>query len=439
MQLHRSRSWVLVPVALGLLGPGCTRATGFCQTDADCAAGLTCRTATSTCQSAADDLGPGSDLPGQQRLGTRLPAPTGSITGDYFGSAVALGTGFAVIGSYLAKSGQGVAYTADVLGSTVGPYTQLSSADAPVGYDYFGIAVAAYGNTMVIGAANKEAGKGAVYVYTRSGTTWSAPTKLVAADGVAGDFFGAAVSLYADTLVVGAPYKGGSLGAAYVFTRSLLGAWSVPIRVSAPLDGALLPSDYFGQQVAANSSYLAVSSPGRTLNRGAVYLYKFDPASMTWKQTLTGPLAVGAATGEQFGSALSMSATTLAVGSAAYSPSPLVFAQGGVSLYALETVAAPLTLTLPDPAPRDRFGAALALIPPAAGLPEILLVGAPGRNQAFLYNNLVPWQRSAVLAVPLEGARSAVGSSVATTGSQHLLGTRGLPQEVGGAYFFSDN
>ena len=31
----------------------------------------------------------------------------------------------------------------------------------PVGYDYFGISVAAYGNTMVIGASNKEAGKGA--------------------------------------------------------------------------------------------------------------------------------------------------------------------------------------------------------------------------------------------------------------------------------------
>ena len=437
MQLHRSSLWVLVPVALGLLGSGCTRATGFCQIDADCAAGLTCVTATSTCQSAANtDLGPGTDLPGQQRLGTRIPAPTGSVTGDYFGSAVALGTGFAVLGSYLARSGQGIVYTADLTGSTLGPYTPLTSVDAPIGYDYFGVAVAAYGNTMVIGASNKEAGKGAVYVYTRVGATWSAPTKLVAADGIAGDYFGSAVSLYGDTLVVGAAYKGGSLGAAYVFTRSLIGAWSASSRVVGPAD--LIPADYFGQQVAANSTTVAVASPGRTLNRGAVYLYKFDTASMTWKQTTPGPLAVGAANGEQFGSALAMSPTTLAVGSAAYSPSPLVFAPGGVFLYSLETVATSITLTLPDPAPRDRFGAALALIPPAAGLPEILLVGAPGRSQAFLYNNLLPWQRAAVLDVPLEGARAGVGSSVATTGTQHLIGTRGLAQEVGGAYFYSD-
>ena len=204
--------------------------------------------------------------------------------------------------------------------------------------------------------------------------------------------------------------------------------------------GALLTGDYFGQQVAASTSYVAVAAPGRTLNAGAVYLYKFDPLGMVWKQTTpTGPLVLGSAPGEQLGSALAMSATTLAVGSAAYSPSPLVFAQGGVQIFSLEKATAPIPLTLADPAPRDRFGAALSLVPPAAGLPEILLVGAPGRNQAFVYNNLEPWQRSAVLEVPLEGARSAVGSSVATTGTRHLLGTRGLAQEIGGAYFYSGN
>lgn len=441
MQLHRSSSWVLVPVALGLLGSGCTRATGFCQLDTDCAAGFTCSIPTSTCQPTTNtDLGPGPDLPGTPRLGTRLPAPSGSAIGDYFGSTVALGSGFAVLGAYLAKSGQGVVYTAELTGSTLGPYTPFSSVDMPVGYDYFGVSVAAYGNTMVIGASNKEAGKGAVYVYTRSGVTFSAPTKLVAADGVAGDYFGSAVSLFGDTLVVGAAYKGGTLGAAYVFTRGLTGVWSPSVRLPAPLEGVLLPGDYFGQQVAASTSYVAVAAPGRTLNTGAVYLYKFDPLGMVWKQTTpTGPLVPGSAPGEQLGSALAMSATTLAIGSAAYSPSPLVFAQGGVLVYSLETPGAPITLTLADPAPRDRFGAALHLIPPAAGLPEILLVGAPGRNQAFVYNNLEPWQRSAVLEVPLEGARAAVGSSVATTGTRHLLGTRGLAQEIGGAYFYSGN
>lgn len=437
MQLHRSFSWVLVPVALGLLGSGCTRSTGFCQIDADCAAGLTCITATSTCQSAATtDLGANPDLPGTQRLGSRLPAPAGSTIGDYFGSAVALGSGFAVIGAYLARSGQGIVYTAELTGSTLGPYTPFASADAPVGYDYFGSSVAAYGNTMVIGASNKEAGKGAVYVYTRTGATWGPFTKLIAADGVAGDYFGSSVSLFGDTLVVGAAYKGGSLGAAYVFTRSITGVWSPSVRLAAPTEGILLPGDYFGQQVAASTSYVAVAAPGRTLNTGAVYLYKYDPLATIWKQTTPGPLAIGTVSGEQLGSALSMSATTLAVGSAAYSPSPLVFAQGGVSIYSLDKPGLPITLTLADPAPRDRFGAALTLIPPSAGLPEILLVGAPGRNQAFLYNNLEPWQRSAVLDVPLEAARAAVGSSVATTGTRHLLGSRGIAQEIGSAYFY---
>lgn len=449
MPLHRSyawasswaSSWVLFPVALGLLGAGCTRATGYCQVDADCAAGLLCSLATSTCQPATGqaDLGSTPDLPAPLRLGTRLPSPAGGLGGDYFGTAVAVTSSFVVIGSYLAKSGQGLAYVADVNGAIVGPYTQLASTDAPVGYDYFGIAVAAYGNTLIIGASNKDAGKGAVYAYTRLGAGWSPPTKLVAADGVVGDYFGSAVSLYGDTLVVGAAYKGGTLGAAYVFTRNLQGLWSASVRLAPPQDGTLLPADYFGQQVAANATYVAVAAPGRTLNRGAVYLYKYDPVGLKWNQTAVGPLAIGYATGEQFGSALSMSPTTLAIGSAAFSSTPQLLGQGNVSLYSLETNGAPMTLTTPDPGARDRFGAALALIPPTPGsIPETLVVGAPGRNQAFLYHNLATWQRAAVLDVPPDGARSGFGSAVATTGLVHLIGTRGIAQEVGSAYFFSD-
>lgn len=441
MPLHRSYTWVLFPVALSLLGTGCTRATGYCQLDADCAAGLLCSPATSTCQAGAGtgDLGSPPDMPAPSRLGTRLPSPAGSLGGDYFGTAVAATSSFLVVGSYLAKGGQGLAYVADVSAATVGPYTPLASADAPVGYDYFGIAVAAYGNTLVIGASNKDAGKGAVYVYTRQGAGWSAPTKLVAADGVVGDYFGSAVSLYGDTLAVGAAYKGGTLGAAYVFTRNLQGLWSASLRLSPPQDGTLLPADYFGQQVAAHTNYVAVAAPGRTLNRGAVYLYKYDAVGLKWNQTSVGPLAVGAATGEQFGSALTMSPTTLAIGSAAFSSSPQLLGQGNVSVYSLETPGAPMTLTTPDPGARDRFGAALALIPPTPGsIPETLVVGAPGRNQAFLYHNVATWQRAAVLEAPPDGAHSGFGSSVATTGLVHLVGTRGIAQEVGSAYLFSD-
>ena len=58
---------------------------------------------------------------------------------------------------------------------------------------------------------------GAVYMFltANSGETWSEAQKLTASDGGADDLFGRAVSLYSNTLVVGAYLdddKGGDAG-----------------------------------------------------------------------------------------------------------------------------------------------------------------------------------------------------------------------------------
>jgi hypothetical protein len=64
----------------------------------------------------------------------------------------------------------------------------------------------------------------AAYVFTRSGSSWTQQQTLAAADGVAGDEFGASVAVSADTELVGAPFHdiAGQLdaGAAYVFGRA---------------------------------------------------------------------------------------------------------------------------------------------------------------------------------------------------------------------------
>ena len=52
------------------------------------------------------------------------------------------------------------------------------------------------------------ASTGSAYVYVSSdnGATWSEAQKLVASDGAADDRFGRAVSIYSNTIVVGALY-----------------------------------------------------------------------------------------------------------------------------------------------------------------------------------------------------------------------------------------
>src|SRR5438132_75740 len=126
------------------------------------------------------------------------------------------------------------------------------------GSDQFGYSVAVSGDTVVVGARfeasnatgvngnqsdNSLSSSGAAYVFVRKGTNWSQQAYLKASntggptpgDRQGGDFFGAAVAISGDTLVVGAYQEDSNAtgvngnqndnsatnsGAAYVFVRN---------------------------------------------------------------------------------------------------------------------------------------------------------------------------------------------------------------------------
>ena len=105
------------------------------------------------------------------------------------------------------------------------------------------------GDTIVAGARLEDTGgsqSGAVYVFTRSGTSWSQQAKVVASDAAAGDRFGQYVAIDGDTVVVGADGENSYAGAVYVFTRSGT-SWSQQAKLVAS-DAAA--SAYFGNSVA---------------------------------------------------------------------------------------------------------------------------------------------------------------------------------------------
>ena len=54
----------------------------------------------------------------------------------------------------------------------------------------FGTAVAIAGGRVAVGAPTDNGGTGAVYVYNRSGGTWTSSPALAAGDGTSGDQFG---------------------------------------------------------------------------------------------------------------------------------------------------------------------------------------------------------------------------------------------------------
>ncbi len=95
-------------------------------------------------------------------------------------------------------------------------YLKASNTEAS---DRFGQSVALSGDTLVVAAYQEESNatgvngneadnsagdSGAVYVFTRTGTTWSQQAYLKASNTGAGDQFGHSVALSGDTLVVGA-------------------------------------------------------------------------------------------------------------------------------------------------------------------------------------------------------------------------------------------
>jgi hypothetical protein len=90
------------------------------------------------------------------------------------------------------------------------------------------VSLSSDGNTAIVGGSADDGVKGAAWVYTRSGDVWTQQSKLVGT-GVSGvqSGQGYSVSLSSDgnTAIVGGPSDNGMKGAAWVYTRSG-GVWT---------------------------------------------------------------------------------------------------------------------------------------------------------------------------------------------------------------------
>src|SRR5687768_11292448 len=106
--------------------------------------------------------------------------------------------------------------------------------------DKFGNSIAISGNTAIIGSRFDDVGanadQGSAYVFVRSGSTWTQQAKLTAADGQSSDAFGTSVAISGNIAVVGAPGDdaGANLneGSVYIFVRSGV-TWTQQTKLTA--------------------------------------------------------------------------------------------------------------------------------------------------------------------------------------------------------------
>ncbi len=188
----------------------------------------------------------------------------------------------------------------------------------PAPFAGFGSALDLDGDHLVVGAPwHSDPGAealhvGAAYVFNHQGSgTWVQAAELSAGDGDNEDYFGHAVAIDGNHIVVGAPWESdagnGKLyrGAAYVY-REKGGTWSQMARLGA---GAVeAPFSFFGNAVAVDGSIVAVGAPGDGDDLGAVHI--FELILNKWTETTR---LDGDDPGGRFGSSVALKGDTLSV------------------------------------------------------------------------------------------------------------------------------
>lgn len=221
--------------------------------------------------------------------------------------------------------------------------------------DQFGMSIAVSGDTVVIGALledssatgiggnqgnNSAPDSGAVYVFVRNGGSWSQQAYIKASNTGANDWFGGAVAIDGDTLVVGATGEDSNAtgidgnqgnnsasgsGAAYVFVRTGT-VWSQQAYIKASNTGL---GDQFGRSVAISGNTIVVGANAEDSNAtgingnqndnsagnsGAAYV--FTRSGFLWTQYAY-LKASNTGNGDGFGRTVAISGDTIVVGAQA--------------------------------------------------------------------------------------------------------------------------
>lgn len=321
-------------------------------------------------------------------------------TGDRFGYSVAIDGDTAVVSSPTEDSNQnfistsastannwfesGAVYVFKRSGSTwaseayIKPTNPGGDAVLTVLGDLFGYAIAIDGDTIAVGSPsedtittltngdqglivddNNSSDVGSVYVFKRSGTTWSQESYLKASNAGDSDNFGVTVAIDGDTIVAGATGESSSqntisngssgstdnsfqsAGAAYVFKRTGT-HWAEEAYLKPSNPGV---EDKFGHAVAIDGDRIAIGAfqednsslsiftgtftdDDTFSNSGAVYI--FERSGSIWSQEAYVKARVSTTSENKFGKAVSISGDTVVGGATEESIDPLLDLAGTV-------------------------------------------------------------------------------------------------------------
>ncbi len=290
---------------------------------------------------------------------------------------------------------------------------------------------------------------GAVYVYVLEENTWVLQARLSPGDPESGDLFGSSVDIYGDTLVVGALGSDGiddadeyapEMGAIYIFTRSGT-TWSQQAKIE-PLDG--LEDDNFGNAVSLIGDRVVVGASakdiGKIQNAGKVYSFYRNGSKWYAAQSITAPKTEKDAA---FGSSLDYDGSRVVIGAQAENKigTAYVFYRTG-SKWAFES-----TLEVDDDQQGDNFGMSVAIdgetivvgapfSNPNLGFGEVVNAGA-----AYIYRKGAGgWRQETRLVSENAAVFSHFGKYVSTNNNRVIVGATGYSigniSRAGSAYVY---
>jgi hypothetical protein len=274
---------------------------------------------------------------------------------------------------------------------------------------------------------------------------WGQVAKLVAADGMEEAEFGGAVAVDGGLAVIGAPRHGALAfngGAIYLASRNPAGTWSAPVPVGGHAPQA---EDQYGRAVAVSGSRVAASaylgqSGATPVDAGIVTIHDFllDPQGSPVSHATVLVSDPNPSAQAFFGIALDLAGDELIVGSSNQSTGAgagagtvEIFRRNGMGVWQWLQ-----ELHAPDASPDDRFGSRVSI----SG--DTLAVGAPYWDASavivdagcfYLFERgtgLLPWEFTEQATRQTKEASSYYGAALSISGDGIAVGQ---PSDDGGA------
>jgi len=349
--------------------------------------------------------------------------------GDEFGAAVSVDGNTALIGvpGDDTSSFDGGAVYVFVRGGSVWDEQQMLFPDDGQQFDRFGSAVSLSGDIALVGMPNYE--RESAYLFERSGDSWSQKQKLTPSSGEFTTGFGQSVCVDGTTAIVGAPEDNFGGGSAYVFVLGGGGGGGGGGAFTWAEQQVLQPSDgggFFGSAVGLDGNNILVGAPlgGNDVDYFSGNAYVFVRSGSTWseQQILTATASVDS---YDFGISVSISGSSALVGmrgddlNGFDTGSAFIFTRSGLFWSPQQK------LTASDGMSSDAFGQSVSLVGDRA------LIGASGdessRGSAYLFFRTgSSWAEEQKLFASNGASSDGFGNTVSLSGNFAVVGASGF-------------